>query len=188
MKPDDVVTYNLSDFTEFKEESYNTVKKAPTRKPIREYTLEGEFIRLWNNVSQVATAFNTAYNVIRGCIRGRRLSAKGRIFLSGTDKIEDRLALIQEENRRQELIRSAEEEYSRVCQIKVYTSSGEFLRTCSSVSKASGIYNLSKSSIQNQLSSRKSLVTKGLCFLRNEETIEERLRKIRSRKTHKKNL
>ena len=188
MEPDDTVTYSLSDFTEFKKESHNTAKKPPMYTPIREYSMEGEFIRLWNNVSQVATAFNTAYNVIRGCIRGRRLSAKGRIFLSGTDKIEDRLALIQEENRRKELIKSAEEEYSRVCQIKVYTSSGEFLRTCSSVSEASGIYNLPRPSIQNQLSGGKSLVTKGLCFLRNEETIEERLRKIKGRKTHKKNL
>lgn len=188
MEQDDAIVYDLSDFNEFKKESYNTVKKAPMKNPIREYTMEGEFIRLWNNVNQVATAFNTAYNVIRGCIRGKRLNAKGRIFLSGTDRIEDRLLLIQEENRKQELIRSAEEEYSKACQIRVYTSSGEFLRTCSSVTEASGIYNLPRTNIHNQLSSGKSLVTKGLCFLRNEETIEERLRKIRSRKTHKKNL
>ena len=188
MESDDAVVYNLSDFNEFKKESFNTVRKSPMKNPIREYTMEGEFIRMWNNVNQIVTAFNTAYSVIHGCIRGKRLSAKGRIFLNGNDRIEDRLQLIKEEIKKQELIRAAEEEYSKACLIRVYTSSGEFLRTCDSVAEASRIYNLPRTNIHNQLSSKKALVTKGLCFLRNEETIEDRLRRIKNRKTHKRNL
>jgi hypothetical protein len=103
------------------------------------------------------------------------------------DKIEDRMLLIQKEKERQELIKSAEEEYKKTCQINVYTSSGEFLRSCCSISEASRIYAIPKGSIESNLRGQAS-VTNGLCFLRNDEDIADRLRKIKKRKTHKKNL
>jgi predicted DNA-binding protein YlxM (UPF0122 family) len=188
MEQDDTVVYNLSDFTKLREEGrLNNEKKAPLVNPVREYTLEGRFIKMWNNVSQIATAFGTSYATIYSCIRGKRLSVKGRIFLQGLDKVEDRLLLIQKEKERQELIKSAEEEYKKICQINVYTSSGEFLRSCYSIIEAARIYDIPKGSIQSNLRG-KAYVTNGLCFLHSDETITDRLKKIKKRKTHKKNL
>ena len=188
MEQDDTVVCNLSDFTKLREEGrLNNERKAPLVNPVREYTLDGEFIRMWNNVNQIATAFGVSYTAIHSCIRGKRLSVKGRIFLQGLDKVEDRLLLIQKEKKRQELIKSAEEEYKKTCQINVYTSSGEFLRSCYSISEASRIYAIPKGSIESNLRGQAS-VTNGLCFLRNDEDIADRLRKIKKRKTHKKNL
>lgn len=188
MEQDDTVVYNLSDFTELREKGrLNNEKKAPLVNPVREYTLEGRFIRMWNNVNQIATAFGTSYSAIRSCIRGKRLEVKDRIFLQGLDKVEDRILLIRKERDKQELIKSAEEEYKKARQINVYTSSGEFLRSCCSIAEASRIYGILKSSIDNHLTGKTS-VTKGLCFLRSDETIADRLKKIKRRKTHKKNL
>ena len=110
MEQDDTIVYDLSDFTKLKEEGrLNNERKTPLVNPVREYTLDGEFIKMWNSVNQIATAFGTSYSAIRSCIRGKRLSVKGRIFLQGLDKVEDRMLLIQKENERQELIKSAEE-------------------------------------------------------------------------------
>lgn len=188
MEQDDTVVYDLSDFIKLREEGkLNNEKKAPLINPVREYTLDGEFIRMWNNINQITIAFGVPYNAIRSCIRGKKLSVKGRIFLQDLDKIEDRMLLIQKEKERQELIKSAEEEYKKTCQINVYTSSGEFLRSCCSISEASRIYAISKSSIESNLRGRAS-VTNGLCFLHSDEDIADRLKKIRKRKTHKKNL
>lgn len=115
------------------------------------------------------------------------MSVKGRIFLQGLDKVEDRILLIQKEKERQELIKSAEEEYKKTCQINIYTSSGEFLRSCYSIVEASRMYGVPKSSIDDNLRG-KACVTNGLCFLRSDEDIADRLKKIKKRKTHKKNL
>jgi predicted DNA-binding protein YlxM (UPF0122 family) len=188
MEQDDTIVYNLSDFTELKEECmFSTEKNAPSVNLVREYTLDGQFIRIWSSINQVATAFNVPHSTIYSCIKGNRLSVKGRIFLQGLDIIEERLSLIQKEKERQEFIRSVEEEYKKTYQINVYTSSGEFLRTCYSIAEASRIYAIPKSSIYNGLSG-KSTVTNGLCFLYSDEDIADRLKKIKRRKTHKKNL
>lgn len=188
MEQNDTVVYDLSDFTKLREEGrLNNEKKAPLVNPVREYTLDGKFIRMWNSINQVATAFGVSHNAIHSCIRGKKLSVKGRIFLQVLDKIEDRMLLIQKEKERQELIKSAEEEYKKTCQINVYTSSGEFLRSYYSISEASRIYAIPKGSIDNNLR-RKAYVTNGLCFLHSDEDIADRLKKIKKRKTHKKNL
>jgi hypothetical protein len=188
MEQDDTVVYDLSDFIKLREEGkLNNEKKAPLINPVREYTLDGEFIRMWNNINQITIAFGVPYNAIRSCIRGKKLSVKGRIFLQDLNKIEDRMLLIQKEKERQELIKSAEEEYKKTCQINVYTSSGEFLRSCCSISEAARIYAISKSSIESNLRGGAS-VTNGLCFLHSDADIADRLKKIRKRKTHKKNL
>ena len=188
MEQDDTIVYDLSDFTELRKKGrLNNEKKAPLVNPVREYTLDGEFIRMWNNVNQIATAFGTSYTAIHSCIRGKRLTVKDRIFLQGLDKVEDRILAIQKEKERQELIKSAEEEYKKTCQINVYTSSGQFLRTCYSIAEASRIYDIPKTSIESNLRGKAS-VTNGLCFLRNDEDIADRIKKIKKRKTHKKNL
>ena len=188
MEQDDTIVYDLSDFTELREKGrLNNEKKSPLVNPVREYTLDGEFIRIWNSINQIATAFGVSHSAIHSCIRGKRLSVKGRIFLQGLDKVEDRLFLIQKEKKRQELIKSAEEEYKKTCQINVYTSSGEFLRSCYSISETSRIYDIPKGSIESNLRGKAS-VTNGLCFLYNDEDITDRLNKIKKRKTHKKNL
>jgi len=187
MEQDDTIVYDLSDFTKLREEGRLNEKKAPLVNPVREYTLDGKFIRMWNSVKQVATAFGVPHSTIHSCIRGKRLSVKGRIFLQDLDKVEDRLLLIQKEKERQELIKSAEEEYKKTCQINVYTSSGEFLRSCYSIAEASRIYAIPKSSVDNNLRNKVS-VTNGLCFLHSDEDITDRLKKIKKRKTHKKNL
>lgn len=188
MEQDDTIVYDLSDFTKLREEvRLNNERKAPLVNPVREYTLDGEFIRMWNSINQIATAFGVPYTTIHSCIRGKKLSVKGRIFLQGLDKVEDRMLSIQKEKERQELIKSAEEEYKKTCQINVYTSSGEFLRSCYSMAEASRIYAIPTSSIDNNLR-RKACVTKGLCFLHSDEDIADRLKKIKKRKTHKKNL
>ena len=185
---DDTIVYDLSDFTKLREEGrFNNERKAPLVNPVREYTLDGKFVRAWNNVNQVATAFGVPRSLIHFCIRGKRLSVKDRIFLQGLDKVEDRMLSIQKEKERQEFIKSAEEEYKKTCQINVYTSSGEFLRSCYSVTEASRIYDMPKGTVDNNLRG-KAYVTNGLCFLRNDEDIADRLKKIKKRKTHKKNL
>jgi hypothetical protein len=94
---------------------------------------------------------------------------------------------IRKERDKQELIKSAEEEYKKTCQINVYTSSGEFLRSCYSIAEASRIYAIPKGSIYSNLR-RKAYVTNGLCFLRSDEDIVDMLKKIKKRKTLKKNL
>jgi len=188
MEQDDTLVYDLSDFIELREKGrLNNEKKAPLINPIREYTLDGEFIKMWNNVKQIATAFGTSYAAIRSCIRGKTLTVKDRIFLQGLDKVEDRMLSIQKEKDKQELIKSAEEEYKKTCQINIYTSSGEFLRSCYSISEASKVYAIPKASIYNNLEGKAS-VTNGLCFLRSDGDIADRLKKIKKRKTHKKNL
>lgn len=188
MEQDDTIVYDLSYFTKLREEvRLNNEKKAPLVNPVREYTLNGEFIRIWNSINQIATAFGVPHSTIHSCIRGKRLSVKGRIFLQGLDKVEDRMLSIQKEKERQELIKSAEEEYKKTCQINVYTSSGEFLRSCYSIAEASRIYAIPKGSIDSNLR-RKAYVTNGFCFLRSDEDIADRLKKIKKRKTHKKNL
>ena len=167
MEQDDTIVYDLSDFTELKEKGrLNNEKKAPLVNPVKEYTLDGKFIKMWNNISQIATAFGTSYTAIHSCIRGKRLSVKGRIFLQGLDKVEDRMLSIQKEKEKQDLIKSAEEEYK----INVYTSSGEFLRSCYSIADASRIYAIPKGSIDNNLRG-KAYVTNSLCFLRSDEDI-----------------
>ena len=99
MEQDDTVVYDLSDFTKLREEGrLNNEKKAPLVNPVREYTLDGKFIRMWNSINQVATAFGVSHNAIHSCIRGKKLSVKGRIFLQVLDKIEDRMLLIQKES------------------------------------------------------------------------------------------
>lgn len=115
------------------------------------------------------------------------MSVKGRIFLQDLNKVEDRILAIQKEKERQELIKSAEEEYKKTCQINVYTSSGQFLRTCYSITEASKIYDIPKGTIESNLR-KQAYVTNGLCFLRSDEDIADRLKKIKKRKTHKKNL
>lgn len=187
MKQDDVIIYDLADFSEFKKENFNTVKKSPVINLIREYTVEGNFIRTWNNIASVSNAFGVTYSKIGSCLRGKLLTVKDRIFLNGTDKIEDRLLLIKNEQKRLELIKSVEEEYARLKEIEVYTSSGEFLRNCSSIAEAAMFYQLPNKAIYNNIEKR-SLVNKGLCFLRNDEDIADRLKQIKNRKTHKKNL
>ena len=188
MEQDDTIVYDFSDFTKLREEGrLNNEKKAPLVNPVREYTLNGEFIRIWNSINQIATAFGVPHSTIHSCIRGKRLSVKGRIFLQGLDKVEARILSIQKEKDKQDLIRSAEEEYKKACQINVYTSSGEFLRSCCSISEASRIYAIPKGSIESNLKGKAS-VTNGLCFLYNNEDITDRLNKIKKRKTHKKNL
>ena len=187
MEQDDTIVYDLSDFTKLREEGRLNEKKAPLVNPVREYTLDGKFIRMWNSVNQVATAFGVPHSTIHSCIRGKRLSVKGRIFLQGLDKVEDRMLSIQKEKERQEFVKSIEEEYKKTCQISVYTSSGEFLRPCYSITEASKIYDVPKASIDSNLRGKAS-VTNGLCFLRSGEDIADRLKKIKKRKTHKKNL
>ncbi len=101
MEQDDTVIYDLSDFTKFREEGrLNNESKAHLTNPVREYTLDGEFIRMWNSINQVATAFGVPNSAIHSCIRGKRLSVKGRIFLQGLDKVGDRMLLIQKEKER----------------------------------------------------------------------------------------
>ena len=188
MQQDDTIVYDISDFTELREKGrLNNEKKAPLINPVREYTLDGEFIRMWHSINQIATAFGVPHSAIHSCIRGKKLSVKGRIFLQDLDKVEDRILLIQKEKERQELIKSAEEEYKKTCQINVYTSSGEFLKSCYSISETSRIYDIPKGSIESNLRGKAS-VTNGLCFLYNDEDIADRLNKIKKRKTHKKNL
>lgn len=47
MEQDDTIVYDLSDFTKLREEGrLNNEKKSPLINPVREYTLDGEFIKM----------------------------------------------------------------------------------------------------------------------------------------------
>ena len=163
------------------------VPHSPIGTMVKEYDLEGNFIKNWNSVSQVANAFGTSYSKIRGVMNGRFLQANGRIFLKMEDNIQDRLHRIEEEKKKAELKESIEQAYKEAKEIRVYTSSGKYLRTCSNIKEAAQIYSIPAPIICNHFNN-KSCVTNGLVFLNSSQSIEDRLKRIKNRKTHKKNL
>lgn len=164
--------------------------RDPTRivtNPIREYTVDGVFLKTWCNVKAAADAFSISHHALTKHLKNPDKPLKGRFFLFKDDKIEKRVeAWVKKEQKRLEkgsLVNCAEE----VCSIDVYTSDGEFLKTCKSAKEASSIYEISSTSICNQLYGH-ALVTRGLMFLHHGEDIQERLNKVKNRKTWKKNL
>lgn len=157
-----------------------------TTHPVREYLLNGRHIKTWPNTYAVSQAFGIPYTTVKRVIKGSLFSIKNRIFLGGEDKIEDRIALIEQKKQKdaekENLLRAAEEEMK----IKVYTSDGEYLSTCG-IPEAIHLYDVSRNDINNCLNG-KALVTKHLIFLFNDDSIEERMERVRNRKTWKRNL
>lgn len=161
---------------------------------VREYLMTGEYVRPWSNIMAVVNAFGVNNHDIRDCIEGKKLYIKDRIFLTGTETVAERIALIEEEKqklREQKLKRQRKENFIQAIQtelqIKAYTSDGTFLKLFSSAREAANTYNLTIHDIENSLTG-KSLVVKGLVFIPYSDSIEERLNKIKNRKTHKNNL
>ena len=161
---------------------------------IREYLFSGELLKVWQNKDAVVKAFGITLVMLNKVLKGKVLWVKDRIFLTGAETIRDRIVLIELEKQRlreaeekQQIINSFKAEAKKVNAIRVYTSSGEFLRECGSVREAHNIYGIKSSSIGDSLYGR-ALVTHGLVFIYANDSIEERLRKIKNRRTHKKNL
>lgn len=154
---------------------------------IREYNTEGILLKTWPNILSVSKAFNVPFRRIKRHLEGSDTPIKGRFFLKGTEEITERLAAWklkeQQKLEKESLIHCAE----MVAQINVYTSSGEFLRTCKNSSEAAKIYGMSINDVNNHMSG-KAMVTRGLIFLPYGETIQERLDRIKNRKTWKRNL
>ena len=62
--------------------------------PINEYSISGEFIKTWENISLAAKANNTTTGNICKCYKGEILTNKGKIFLIDNN-ISERLKLLK---------------------------------------------------------------------------------------------
>ena len=161
---------------------------------VREYSIEGILIKLWPSILAVSETFNESFGRIKRHLKGSPEPIKDRLFLTGDEKITDRLAKYikwkqekaekeKKDAERESLVKCAKE----VLQISVYTSSGKFLRTCKSSGECVKIYGVSFNDVSNHILGR-TLVTRGLMFLPYGEDLKERLKKVKNRKTWKNNL
>ena len=62
--------------------------------PINEYSISGEFIKTWENISMAAKANSTTTGNICKCYKGEILTNKGKIFLTDNN-ISERLKLLK---------------------------------------------------------------------------------------------
>lgn len=155
--------------------------------PVREYLLNGKYCKSWASILAAAEAFGVSYHDMTKCVKGKLNSIKDRIFLTGTEKIEDRIATIAKDEQKKLEKEGFNKMVKESLQIKVYTSSGEYLRTCDNVKEAAAIYGIRSSNIWNSITG-KALVVDHMIFLCAEEDIEERMERVKNRKTHKKNI
>lgn len=92
----DTVVMSSEDFEKLQEKSPVLHRKSYYYK-VEEYTIDGDFVRTWENTAEAAEALNTSTSVISHCCRGASLSVPklGRIFLKEGGSIEDRLNEIE---------------------------------------------------------------------------------------------
>lgn len=63
--------------------------------PLREYTVDGNYVTTWKNSNEAAKAYGIAGSSIRKCGKGITATAGGRIFLRENETIEERLKKVQ---------------------------------------------------------------------------------------------
>lgn len=185
-KKEVTVMYDLSDFKNFKrqcERVRTNTDIVVMVNPVREYDINGKFIKLWPNLKSLSKSEGLSYARLRTHLRtGRPLTFNNRIYLKDKDDIKDRLTQLQ-----MEADKKAIAEYARKClQIHVYTHDGIFVQTFNTPKEASKYTNVDRRNIHNSIRG-KALITGGYIFLTSFESIEERLEKIKNRKTWKTN-
>ena len=186
-KKEVTIMYDLSDFKDFKrqcERVRTNTDIAVMINPVREYDINGKFIKLWPNLKSLAESEGLSYARLRTHLRtGKPLTFNNRIYLKDKNDVKDRLVQIQ-----MEVDKKAMVEYAKKClQIYVYTSDGTFVQVFDTPREASKHTGVNTANIQNSVTG-KALITGGYIFLTSFETIEERLEKIKNRKTHKTNF
>jgi hypothetical protein len=186
-KKEVTIMYDLSDFKDFKRQCErvrtNTDIVVMTN-PIREYDINGKFIKLWPNLKSLAESKGLSYARLRTHLRtGKPLTFNNRIYLKDKDDVKERLAILQMEAEKKALVEYAKKSQ----QIHVYTSDGSFVGIYNSLKEASKHTKINRSNIYNCIVG-KAFVTGGYIFLTPFESIEDRLEKIKNRKTWKTNL
>ena len=186
-KKEVTVMYDLSDFKDFKRQCERVKTNTDIVvmiNPIREYDINGKFIKLWPNLKSLAKSEGLSYARLRTHLRtGRPLTFNNRIYLKDKNDVKDRLIQIQ-----MEVDKKAMVEYAKKSQqVHVYTSDGSFVGIYDSSKEASKHTKINRSNIYNCIVG-KAFVTNGYIFLSPFESIEERLEKIKNRKTWKTNL
>lgn len=186
-KKEVTVMYDLSDFKDFKrlcERVRTTNDVVVMVNPIREYNVDGKFIKLWPNLKMLVESKGLSYAKLRTHLKtGRPLTFNDRIYLKDKDAVKERLALLQIEAEKKAIAEYAKKSQ----QVNVYTSDGKFIESFNTSRKASKKTDVSISNIYNSIVG-KALVTNGYIFLSPFETIEDRLEKVKNRKTWKTNI
>ena len=154
---------------------------------IREYQTDGKLVRTWHSIKSVTEAFNISRSKLEMHLKGSIVPIKGRFFLTGTENIENRVAAFVADRQKKLEKESLKHYAEKALQIDIYTSGGEFLKTCKDSKEVVKIYNVSFSDVSNHMLNR-ALVTKGLMFLPHGADIQERINKVKNRKTWKTNL
>lgn len=178
--------YDLSDFKDFKrqcERVRTNTDIAVMINPVREYDINGKFIKLWPNLKSLAESEGLSYARLRTHLRtGKPLTFNNRIYLKDKDDVKERLAILQMEAEKKALAEYAKKSQ----QIHVYTSDGRFIRVFDTSKEASKYTKICTANIYNSISG-KAFVTGGYIFLTPFESIEDRLEKIKNRRTWKTN-
>lgn len=178
--------YDLSDFEDFKRlrDKVRNTHKWVIVDPIREYDINGKFIKLWPNISNLSKSENLNYYRLRTHLKeGKPLVLDNRIYLKDNDSIKDRLIQLQMLSEKKDLIEYA----NKAQQVHVYHSDGTFINTFNNIREARKYTKVDSTCINNSIRG-KALITKGYIFLTPFESIEERLEKIKNRKTWKTNF
>ena len=150
-------------------------EESSTWKPIKEYSIKGEFIRDWPNMISAQKYYGTASN-INYCCNGKLYTAVGRIFLFPEDSIEERLEKLKARRHQPSLTQKVK--------IKEYDLEGNFIRKWDSMTEAERYYNIPQGAVCHCCKEGR-LSTHGKIFLYERCSIKKRLKQINSKKKEK---
>lgn len=171
MEQEDVVTFNLSDFSK---PDMSQKDKPNYYNPVNEYTLEGVYIKTWKSPAVAARAYGITSGQVNTCCKGVPLFMEkyGKIFLYKGDSIDERLEDIKQQKASR--IRATH------LRIEVYSKEGKLLSCYPSLSRVSFKYNIATKTIRDCCSGKR-LFVKNYIFLFEGENIKERLKLIKQK-------
>lgn len=126
----------------------NLGKESPKKwKPILQYTLDGDFVRAWKNISEAQIFYNN--NHITDCVNGKRNNVAGFYWMFKGDKIEPKVEVPQRAGNR------------RIAQID---KEGNIIREFKTIREASRVLELRYSGISNVLQGLQKKTGDGYMF------------------------
>lgn len=136
--------------------------------PVKEYSLKGEFIRDWPNMSSIQKYYGVKGDISL-CCSGKTLTAIGKIFLYPEDSIEERLEKLSH--------RRHKPSTTKRVKIIEYDLEGNYVKKWNSMTEAEKFYNIPQGSICHCCKGNR-LMTHGKIFLYERHSIAKRLQLI----------
>jgi len=172
---DDIVMLSLDDFAKLKNKKPVKHRKSYYNQ-IDEYTIDGVYVRTWQNSNVIGEFYGISSCHIRECVNGKILSIEkiGKIFLKENSDIKQRLKEI-EASKLHPTGKAA-----RIV-VKEYNLKGNLVMVYPSISIAADYHKKHCYTLYSIINGKRLCTDDGKIFLREGQSIEERLEMIKQR-------